>query len=119
MSGAAGPARPTSASPRARLAGGAHAARAGRPGLFDRAGTWAAGRAGKGVRQLRANLRVATGGRLSEPELDELTVRAMRSYARYWQEAFRLPAMDHRRIVADTRSSASSTSSGRATRAGA
>ena len=71
-------------------------------GIFDRVGTWAAGRSGKGVRQLRANLRVATKDRLAEAELDDLTVRAMRSYARYWQEAFRLPAMDHRRIVDQT-----------------
>jgi lauroyl/myristoyl acyltransferase len=69
---------------------------------FDRAGAWAAGRSGTGVRQLRANLRVATKGRLGERELDELTTRAVRSYARYWQEAFRLPAMDHARIVAET-----------------
>ena len=31
-------------------------------GAFDRGGRWAAGRDGRGVRQLRANLRVATGG---------------------------------------------------------
>jgi KDO2-lipid IV(A) lauroyltransferase len=72
-------------------------------GVFDRAGTWAARRQGKSIRQLRANLRVATGDRLGEEELDDLTVRAVRSYARYWQEAFRLPAMDHRRIAAETR----------------
>ena len=36
-------------------------------GAFDRAGRWAAGREGKGARQLRANLRVATGGRLPSP----------------------------------------------------
>jgi phosphatidylinositol dimannoside acyltransferase len=71
-------------------------------GVFDRVGTWAARRSGRGVRQLRANLRVATKERLTEQQLDDLTVRAMRSYARYWQEAFRLPAMDHRRIVAET-----------------
>jgi lauroyl/myristoyl acyltransferase len=70
--------------------------------VFDRVGAWAAGRPGKGLRQLRANLGVATGGRLTDAELDDLTVRAMRSYARYWQEAFRLPAMDHRRIVTET-----------------
>jgi lauroyl/myristoyl acyltransferase len=68
---------------------------------FDRAGSWAAGRQGKGVRQLRANLRVATGG-IPEGELDGLTGRAMRSYARYWQEAFRLPALSSERIVAGT-----------------
>jgi KDO2-lipid IV(A) lauroyltransferase len=71
-------------------------------GAFDRAGRWAAGREGKGVRQLRANLRVATGGRLDEDELDALTTRALQSYARYWQEAFRLPTLSSARIVADT-----------------
>jgi lauroyl/myristoyl acyltransferase len=71
-------------------------------GAFDRAGRWAAGRDGKGTRQLRANLRVATDGRLSEPELTELTTRALRSYARYWQEAFRLPTLSSERIVSGT-----------------
>jgi KDO2-lipid IV(A) lauroyltransferase len=71
-------------------------------GAFDLAARWAAGRDGKGTRQLRANLRVVTGGRLSEPELTELTSRAVRSYARYWQEAFRLPTLSSERIVAGT-----------------
>ncbi|HEX2074475.1 MAG TPA: phosphatidylinositol mannoside acyltransferase [Geodermatophilus sp.] len=71
-------------------------------GAFDLAGSWAAGYDGTGVRQLRANLRVATGGRLTEEELAELTTRAMRSYARYWEEAFRLPVLGTERIVADT-----------------
>ncbi len=69
---------------------------------FDGAGRWAAGRDGRGVRQLRANLRVVTGGRLSEQELDTLTRRAVRSYARYWQEAFRLPVIEPGRIVGNT-----------------
>ena len=71
-------------------------------GAFDRAGRGAAGRDGKGTRQLRANLRVVTGGRLTEPELTELTTRAVRSYARYWQEAFRLPTLGTARILRDT-----------------
>ena len=71
-------------------------------GAFDRAGRWAAGRDGKGTRQLRANLRVVTEGRLSEPELAGLTTRALRSYARYWQEAFRLPTLSSERIVGGT-----------------
>jgi len=71
-------------------------------GAFDRAGRWAAGRDGKGTRQLRANLRVVTGGTLPEPELAALTRRGLRSYARYWQEAFRLPAYSTPRIVAGT-----------------
>jgi KDO2-lipid IV(A) lauroyltransferase len=71
-------------------------------GAFDRAGRWAAGRDGKGTRQLRANLRIVTGGRLAEPDLAELTTRALRSYARYWQEAFRLPTLSTERIVEGT-----------------
>jgi KDO2-lipid IV(A) lauroyltransferase len=71
-------------------------------GAFDRAGRWAAGRDGKGTRQLRANLRVVTGGMLPEPELAALTRRGLRSYARYWQEAFRLPTLSTERIVANT-----------------
>ena len=70
--------------------------------LFDQAGEWAAWREDTGVRRLRANLRVVTGGRLTEPELDALTRRAMRSYARYWQEAFRLPTLGVDRILAGT-----------------
>ncbi|HYO34634.1 MAG TPA: phosphatidylinositol mannoside acyltransferase [Geodermatophilus sp.] len=71
-------------------------------GAFDAGGRLAAGRDGRGVRQLRANLRVATGGRLPEDELADLTTRALRSYARYWQEAFRLPRLPAARIVAGT-----------------
>jgi lauroyl/myristoyl acyltransferase len=71
-------------------------------GLFSRGGRWAAGRDGKGTRQLRANLRVVTGGRLTEGELGALTRRGLESYARYWQEAFRLPSYSSARIVAGT-----------------
>jgi KDO2-lipid IV(A) lauroyltransferase len=48
---------------------------------------------------LRANLDVVTGGRLDDAALDDLTRRGMQSYARYWQEAFRLPALSRERIV--------------------
>jgi len=71
-------------------------------GIFDRGARWAAGREGKGTRQLRANLRVVTDGRLAEQELSELTARGLQSYARYWQEAFRLPTLSSERIVGDT-----------------
>ena len=70
--------------------------------LFEGGARWAARRAGRGTRQLRANLRVATGGRLSDDELDALTARALSSYARYWREAFRLPTIGADRIVAGT-----------------
>lgn len=68
--------------------------------VFDRAGTWAAGRQGRGVRQLRANLAVVTG--LGGTELDTLTADGLRSYARYWMEAFRLPTLGVPRLLAGT-----------------
>ena len=57
-------------------------------------------RQGRGVRQLRANLDVVTGGQLDDAALDDLTREAMQSYARYWQETFRLPALSRERVVA-------------------
>ena len=68
--------------------------------VFSAAGGWAAGRQGRGVRQLRANLRVATG--LDGTALDDLTSDALRSYARYWLEAFRLPTLGTARVLRDT-----------------
>ena len=68
--------------------------------LFDRTAAWAAGRDGRGVRQLRANLRAVTA--LDGEQLDRLTGAALRSYARYWQEAFRLPTLGPQRIVEGT-----------------
>ncbi|MBB5954250.1 KDO2-lipid IV(A) lauroyltransferase [Saccharothrix tamanrassetensis] len=61
--------------------------------LFDRGADWASRRAGGGVQQLRANLRRVVP-RAGEAELDELVRLSVRSYARYWREAFRLPSMD-------------------------
>ncbi|WP_233517462.1 phosphatidylinositol mannoside acyltransferase [Geodermatophilus marinus] len=69
---------------------------------FDAGARWAAARDGRAVRQLRANLRVVTGGRLDDAALDDLTLRGLRSYARYWQEAFRLPSLGPARILRDT-----------------
>ncbi len=61
----------------------------------------AARRAGQGARRLRANLaRVVPDA--TPDALDDLVRAGLRSYARYWCEAFRLPAMDpadlHRRM---------------------
>lgn len=67
--------------------------------LFDRAADLIARRNGGGVRQLRGNLRRVTGGRLAEPELDRLVNAAVRSYARYWMETFRLPSMSAQSIL--------------------
>lgn len=61
--------------------------------IFSVGADMAAARGGAGILQLRRNLgRVVP--QADETELDELVRRAVRSYARYWQEAFRLPAMD-------------------------
>ncbi|HJQ45520.1 MAG TPA: phosphatidylinositol mannoside acyltransferase [Amycolatopsis sp.] len=60
---------------------------------FGLGADFAARRNGAGVRQLRRNLaRVVP--QAGAAELDELVRRAMRSYARYWHESFRLPSMD-------------------------
>ncbi|CAN5345354.1 phosphatidylinositol mannoside acyltransferase [soil metagenome] len=46
---------------------------------------------GDGVQRLRANLRRVVGPELSESDLDSLTRRGMRSYARYFREMFWMP----------------------------
>jgi phosphatidylinositol dimannoside acyltransferase len=56
---------------------------------------------GPGVQRLRQNLRVVVGPEMAEAELDELVRAGMRSYARYWMEAFRLPSKPVRQQVAD------------------
>ncbi|MDT8912433.1 phosphatidylinositol mannoside acyltransferase [Amycolatopsis sp. PS_44_ISF1] len=66
--------------------------------LFGLGADVAVRRGGAGVRQLRANLaRVVP--QADETELDELVRQAMRSYARYWFETFRLPAMDREAVI--------------------
>jgi lauroyl/myristoyl acyltransferase len=58
----------------------------------------AARRRGNGVRQLEANLaRVVPG--LGDEERTALTRAAVRSYARYWCEVFRLSTMSRDRVV--------------------
>ncbi|WP_433392633.1 phosphatidylinositol mannoside acyltransferase [Micromonospora sp. KLBMP9576] len=60
-------------------------------------------RGGEGTARLRANLRRVVGPDLPEAELDELVRRGLRSYARYWLEAFRLPALSRPQILAGFR----------------
>ncbi len=55
-------------------------------------------RGGTGVGRLQHNLERATPD-LSETERHAITDRALRSYFRYWHEAFRLPTWSERRIV--------------------
>ncbi len=64
---------------------------------FRAAADVAARHNGPGVRQLRRNLaRVVPASGVAE--LDDLVRRGLRSYARYWYEVFRLPAVDHRTL---------------------
>jgi KDO2-lipid IV(A) lauroyltransferase len=65
---------------------------------FAAAADWATRRDGKGVRRLRSNLaRTVPAG----TDLNALTRAAMRSYARYWLEVFRLQDMPLRRYIGD------------------
>jgi KDO2-lipid IV(A) lauroyltransferase len=66
--------------------------------LFDAGADLAYRRRGKGVRRLESNLR-----RVLPPDADlaAVTKAGVRSYARYWLEAFRLPVLPKERIVAD------------------
>ncbi|HEX6754841.1 MAG TPA: phosphatidylinositol mannoside acyltransferase [Mycobacteriales bacterium] len=64
---------------------------------FRAAADRAARRGGKGASRLRSNLRRVVPG-AGDAELDELTRRGLRSYARYWQETFRLPVIGPDRI---------------------
>ncbi len=60
--------------------------------LFRTGADRAARRGGDGVQKLAANLRVVVGPDMPEDQFDQLVRDAMRSYARYWMEAFRLPS---------------------------
>ncbi|UYP20684.1 phosphatidylinositol mannoside acyltransferase [Rhodococcus sp. Z13] len=60
--------------------------------LFDAGADYAARRGG-GPQQLRRNLARVLGVAPHEVP-DDLIRRSVRSYARYWREAFRLPSMD-------------------------
>jgi lauroyl/myristoyl acyltransferase len=66
---------------------------------FDLGADWATRRGGRGPEQLARNLRRVIGPEATDAELDALVKAAMRSYARYWREAFRLPTMTHRRLT--------------------
>jgi phosphatidylinositol dimannoside acyltransferase len=59
-------------------------------------------RDGRGARQLRSNLRRVVGPTVPPEQLDDLVRAALRSYARYWMETFRLPAMDRPAVLART-----------------
>lgn len=66
-------------------------------GLFRAAADFGARRNGPGTQQMRRNYaRVVP--QAGPDELDELVRAGLRSYARYWKEAFRLPGMDHEKV---------------------
>jgi lauroyl/myristoyl acyltransferase len=77
--------------------------------LFRFAADVAWRRQGRGVQRLEANLRRVIGPRASGKELRGLSREAVRSYARYWLEVFRLPVIGTERIVADMRSAGEQT----------
>src|SRR5258708_3636005 len=60
-------------------------------------------RQGPGVRGLEGNLRRVIGSEAPGGQLRALSRQAMRSYARYWLEAFRLPVMPAGRLAGGTR----------------
>lgn len=67
--------------------------------LFHAAADLTSSRNGPAVRQLAANLRRVVGPDVDERALDELVREGMRSYARYWMEAFRLPSWSRAQIL--------------------
>jgi KDO2-lipid IV(A) lauroyltransferase len=65
-----------------------------------RAGADRAFRAGgRGTARLAGNLRRVVGPDLPPAEFDALVRRGLRSYARYWLEAFRLPSLSREQIL--------------------
>jgi lauroyl/myristoyl acyltransferase len=58
---------------------------------------------GPGTQRLRRNLRMVLGADASEAELEAVVRAALRSYARYWMEAFRLPSRTREAVLTDFR----------------
>ena len=63
--------------------------------IFRQAADTAFRRRGPSVVQLAKNLHRVLGGSVDPASLSAVVQAGMRSYARYWKETFRLPAMDH------------------------
>jgi KDO2-lipid IV(A) lauroyltransferase len=58
---------------------------------------------GRGTQRLRRNLRRVVGPEATEADLDRLVRAGLRSYARYWMEAFRLPSQSREQFLAGFR----------------
>jgi KDO2-lipid IV(A) lauroyltransferase len=67
--------------------------------VFAAAADLTARRGGRTVRQLATNLRQVVGPDVSDADLADLVRSGLRSYARYWLEAFRLPALSRDDIL--------------------
>jgi KDO2-lipid IV(A) lauroyltransferase len=67
--------------------------------LFDRVADIAVRRGGRGIERLRSNY-AKVRPELDERELDSLVHQGMRSYMRYYCEAFRLPSLSRAQIDA-------------------
>ncbi|MFG2042667.1 phosphatidylinositol mannoside acyltransferase [Dactylosporangium sp. NPDC048998] len=61
------------------------------------------GKPGKGTATLARNLRRVVGDQMPEEQFTDLLHRALRSYARYYLEAFRLPGRSREQILAGFR----------------
>ncbi len=59
----------------------------------------AARKNGPGTQRLRRNLRQVVGPDMPEAELDTLVRAGLRSYARYWMEAFQLPKFSQEQLL--------------------
>jgi KDO2-lipid IV(A) lauroyltransferase len=68
--------------------------------IFERIADQVWRRRGPAVTQLERNLGRIVGRDTPEPELRELSRRAMRSYCRYWCDVFRLPVWSRERVIA-------------------
>lgn len=66
--------------------------------LFRAGADYASRRPGRGTTQLRLNLRRVVGSSLPAAEFDALVRAALRSYGRYWMEAFRLPTQSREQL---------------------
>ncbi|WBQ01866.1 phosphatidylinositol mannoside acyltransferase [Kribbella sp. CA-293567] len=70
--------------------------------VFRRIADFVVRRDGRGVQRLKSNLAIVRP-EATPAELHALTQAGIRSYLRYWQEAFRLPEWDDERIVGRVR----------------
>jgi KDO2-lipid IV(A) lauroyltransferase len=71
--------------------------------LFRAGADRAVRRNGPGTQRLAGNLRRVVGPQLGDADFADLLRDALRSYARYWMEAFRLPSYSRARVLNDFR----------------